>query len=322
MKFLESIRASDAEFTAGRFSELFEGPSADLTRYYSTLAILVLIASGCPEPRQRSLAGATGECLLAARFQADEVFEAELKSRSEVADTFEWCTKPGPFERQLQRQHNNPLFPATMRTISAQQVTEARLSDLRRISDFMNAYRTVEKEVLSPRANMVVKDASDLEKRMIDLIPSCMVLGEFCSKELDFLTKVSDSLDQELARTTADSGLRDAYTRYMALTRIQGYLLSISVAVPAGDGTEDYALRSILSEEFDLISSYTNLCNTTLGTDAVASAQRLVDQAIRDGMDPTLGRRKLEAFRSGWRAFKSRYESGIWADFKRLVRRT
>ena len=36
MRFPESIRAADAEFKAGRFSDLFEGPSADLTRYYST----------------------------------------------------------------------------------------------------------------------------------------------------------------------------------------------------------------------------------------------------------------------------------------------
>jgi hypothetical protein len=185
----------------------------------------------------------------------------------------------------------------------------------------MEGYRTAEREVLSPRARMVVKEASDLEKRMLDLIPSCMVLGDYFSKELKFLTDVSDSIDEELTRTTGETGLRDTYKRYLALTRIQGYLLSISAALPPGSETEDYVLRSILSEDFDLISIYANLCNTTLGSDPVSSARQMIKGAIRDGMDPAFGRRKLEAFRSGWESFRSRYQSGIWAGVERLIRR-
>jgi hypothetical protein len=270
------------------------------------------------------LAGAVGERLLAARFQADDIFEPELKSVSEVGATFQWCSEPGPFERQVQRQYNNPLFPAIVRAVSAQQVIEARLSDLKGISDFMSACHAIEREVLSPAAKMVVKDASNLEKRMIDLIPSCMTLGDYFSKELKFLTDVSDSIDQELTRTTKETGLRDTYKRYMALTRIQGYLLTISVALPTGAGTEDFSLRSILSEELDSISSYAQLCKSTgvLGVDPPAAVQRVISEAIREGMDPALGRRKVDAFRSGWGASDSKPESGIWASVKRFVQRS
>lgn len=328
IRFLESIRAADAEFKAGRFSEAFEGPSADLTRYYSTLAILVLIASGCPELRQRSLTGVVGECLLAARFKADDVFDSELKCVSEVAGTFEWCLDPGPFERQLRRQHNNPLFPVTVRTVSTQQVTEARLSDLKLISDFMSAYRTIEREVLSPRAKTGVKEASDLEKRMIDLIPSCVLLGRYLSKELAFLSDVSDSLDKEVSRVTGETGLRDVYERCMALSRIQGRLLAISIGVPSSGGMEDFQLRSILSESHDLISSNAQALGATsaLG-DELLDAERIIKEAIREGLCSSLARQKLDAFRSGFSegrrlVGKNGLRVGIWARVVRFVRRS
>lgn len=323
-KFLEAIRGADAEFAAGHFSDIFEGASQDLTRYYATLAIMLLIASGCPEERQRALAGSIGERLLAARFRADDVFEAELTSAKEVSVTFQWSTEPGPFERQLQLQQNNPLFPATVRVVSTQQVKDARLADLKRMSDFMSTYRPIVKDGLSPPANMVVKEASDLEKRMIDLIPSCMVLGNYFSKELKFLADVSDSIDQELTRTTKETSLRDTYKRYMALTRIQGHLLTISVALPSGDGTEDYSVRSILSEDLDTISSYANLCRATgvLGDEPLYLAQRVIGEAIQAGLDPDLAQRKLTAFRSGLGDVKSKHSPGIWASFKRFIQRT
>ena len=321
LRFLEAVRAGDAEFKAGLFSDLFEGPAQDLMRYYAALAILFLIASGCPERRQKALAASVGECLLAARLSAEDVFEQELKLAGDMSAAFQWSTEPGPFERQLQRQHNNLLFPATVRLVSAQQVTDARLADLKHMSDFMGTYRAIQREVLSPPAKMVVREASDLEKRMIDLIPSCMTLGDYFSKELKFLADVSDSIDQELARTTRETGLRDIYKRYMALARIQGYLRTISVALPSGDGTEDYSVRSILSEDSDLISSNAKLCESTgvLGDDPFDSAQRVVSEAVREGLDPTFGRQKLEAFRPGLAAGKSKPRPGLWTSLRRIV---
>ena len=324
VRYLDAVRAGDAEFKAGLFSDLFEGPARDLNRYYAALAILFLIAGGCPEQNQKALAGSVGECLLAARFQADDVFEREVKSAGEISTAFRWSLEPGPFERQLQRQHNNPLFPRAVRMISAQQVTDARLADLKRMSDFISTYRTIEREVLPARTKMVVKEASDMEKRMIDLIPSCMTLGDYFSKEEKFLIDVSDSIDQELTRATKEPSLRDTYKRYMALTRIQGYLLTIGVALPTGEGTEDYGLRSILSEEPELISSYAKLGKNTgvFGADPLDSAQEVINEAVREGMDSAVGKRKLDAFRSGWEAVESKSESGIWAGVKRFVRRS
>jgi hypothetical protein len=317
-RYFEAIRASDAEYNAGRFSDLFEDPAL---RYYAVLAILFLIVSGCPEERQRGLARSIAACLLGARMRAEEVFEAELKVLSEVGSEFEWSAEPGPFERQLQRQHNNPLFPATVRTISAGQLTDARVSDLRRMADFVSAYQAIVGEVLSPPAKMVVREANDLEKRIIDLIPSCMVLGDYFSKELKFLGNVSDSIDQELSRTTNEPGLRDTYKRYMALSHVQGHILAISVALPTGNGVEDFSLRSILCEDPELISSYAQLSGTVplFGDKPLDSVRRIISKAIREGLDPNLGRQKLEAFRSGLDVGKCESRPGLWASLKRAV---
>lgn len=324
LRLLETIRAAGAEFTAGRFSDLFEGPSRDLSRYYATVAILLLIAKGCPEQRQRVLAGSIAGCLLTARFQADKVFESELASASEVSSTFQWSTEPGPFERQLRRQQGNPLWPSAMRMVSDQQVTDARLADLRRVSDFLSTYRAIERDALSPRANMAVKDASDLEKKIIDLIPSCVILGEYFAKEEKFLADVSASIDQELTRITKESGLRDTYKRYMALARCEGYILTIGVALPSGQETEDYGLRTILSEECEVIRIYAKACKNAgvLGANPLDSAQQVMAEAIREGMDPVLGKRKIDAFRLRLEASEPKSESGIWAGIKRFVRRS
>ncbi|MGH9398714.1 MAG: hypothetical protein ACRD18_17935 [Terriglobia bacterium] len=328
--FLEAARAADERHTGGCLTEAFPGPSQELTRYYANLAAAFLIAAGCP--LQPGLTASMGAWLFAARWRADEVFEPEVRAFGGLSEGFQWSTEPGPFERQLQRQQNNPLFPATARTISKDQIHEARLGDLKRMADFMGAYRPIVREVLSlktkTKTKMIVEEASDLEKSMIDLVPSCMVLGDYFSRELNFLESVSDSIDQELAQTTKESGLRDVYKRVMALAHVQGNLLAISVALPIGDGTEDFPLRSILSEELELISSNEQLCGATgaLGDAPVDSANWIISDAIREGLDPDLGRRRLDAFRSGFGEGrrligKGEPRAGFWAGLKRVVGR-
>jgi hypothetical protein len=252
LQFFEVISKTDAEYTAGRFAHLFDDP---LLRYYLALAISFLIAGDCPEERQRGLLGTVADRLLNARKRAEDVFEPELASAGEVASTFQWTKEPGPFERQLQRQQNNPLFPARARAVSAQQVTDARLADLKLMSDFMSIYRPIVRKILSG-CGKTVREATDFEKEIIDLIPSCMSLGDYFSSELESLTKFSEIIQQEVIATTKEAGLQNTYERYMALTRIQGYLRILGTALPSADGTEDYSVRSILSEGLGAISDF------------------------------------------------------------------
>ena len=224
IRFFEAIMTAEEKYADPRYAEFFDDPAV---RYYAVLAIVFLIVSGCPEERQRPLVAPVMEHVVLAHAKAESVFKREFGSLRRVGDSlpswrapntendkevgsiagvsesFLWSAQPGPHERQLRRQQNNPLFPAAARAISAGQVNDARIADLERMSGFMRAYRPVVTEALS-RKPRVVKQASDLEKAMIDLIPSCVVVGDYFSNELKFLESISDAIDQELARTTEE----------------------------------------------------------------------------------------------------------------------
>ena len=311
---------TDADYTAGRFSEVFDDP---LLRYYLALAILFLIISGCPEERQKLLLGSAADCLLNARRYAEGVFEPELASAGEMSSTFQWSTEPGPYERQLQRQQNNPLFPARARVVSAQQVTDARLADLKLMSDFMGAYLPVVRKMLSD-CGKTVGEATDFQRTIMELIPSCMSLGDYFSNELKSLTKFSDIIQEQVIATTKETGLQNTYDRCMALLQAEGYVRILGTALPSEEGTGDYSMRSVLSEGLGRISNYADLCgrNGVLGDEPLDLAKRVISEAIQAGLDPDLGQRKLAAFRSGMGDAKPKPRSGVWAGLNRFIGRT
>lgn len=345
-RFLGAVRTAGERYTDRRYADLHEDPAA---RYYFVLSVVFLIVSGCPEERQRPLIPSVMKLLVTARARAETVFGRELGdfrgvsdslapwrapvaenieasgSTSGISESFQWSTRPGPFERQLRRQQDNPLFPAAVRRVDADQVIESRTSDLRLMSDFMSTYRPMKREVLSTDVKMVVKEASDLEKRMIDLIPPCVVLGGDFSSELKFLEDVSDSIDLQLARTTGETGLRDVYARVTALSRIQGRLLSFAKGLPTGKVAEDFPLRSLLSGSPDMISSDAQLLGATGRPDQeLLDAKRILDEAVREGLDRDAARQKHEAFRNGFRQGQKLIREndakpGLWASVKRTA---
>lgn len=48
--------------------------------------------------------------------------------------------RPGCFERHLQRRYNNPLFPLKRRSISKEELTDARKKDTQNFKDFLKQY--------------------------------------------------------------------------------------------------------------------------------------------------------------------------------------
>src|SRR5258706_348533 len=138
----------------------------------------------------------------------------QLKTRAKVSDKFEWSESPGPFERQLQRQQNNLLFPPLARLVSAQQVTDARLADLRRELDFMGRYRPFVLRGLSLSGKETIKEATEFLKEAIDLLESRCVLGSYFEPETNVLQSASEAMEQEIIEETKDTSLQDSFKRY------------------------------------------------------------------------------------------------------------
>ena len=299
-----------------------DDPQAD---FHVTLAISVMYISDWPEERKKYLMMPLAECLDRGRLWAETVFGPQLKTTAKITDMFEWSESPGPFERQLQRQQNNLMFPPMVRLVSAQQVTDARLADLGRELDFMCRYRPLVRRGLSLSSGKVtIKEATDFLKEAIDLLELRSVLGSYFEPETKFLQSVSEAMEREIIEETKDASLQDSFSRYRALSDIGGLLQRVSVALPAGCDVNDYTIRSVLSEDFDTIRNYaaTYRVIETVADDALQRAQAIVAGAVREGMSPDAGNRKLEAFRSGLESPKSKPPSGILAGLKRFVQRS
>lgn len=292
-------------------------------KFHIDLAVSVMYPPSWPEERKAELLMPVAERLNTGRLWAEEVLGSELKTPVQVADTFQWSESPGPFERQLQRQQDNPIFSAAMRTVSGSQVVEARIADLKDAANFLTSYRPILRELQSLPSKWTVKEASDLLKKTIDLIPQCMAAGQCFSAEMKVLSNASDAMQKTIVETTKEASLQNRYEHYMALTRVEGYMRAISLALPSDDGNSDQVLRSILSEDCETIPNYAHLLSYTsiLGDKPIELAQGIISESVSRGLEAGAGQTKLAAFRSGLEANKTKPPSGIWNDVKRFLGR-
>jgi hypothetical protein len=298
-----------------------DDPQAD---FHVALAVSVMYVSDWPEERKKELLMPVAECLDRGRVCAEGVFEPELRSTSKVADVFEWSESPGPFERQLQRQQNNLLFPPMARAVSAHQVMDARLADLKRALDFVRCYRPFVSGGLSLSGKVTMKEAQDFWRKAVDLQELCSVLGSYFESESKVLQIASAAMEREIIEVTKDASLQDSFARYRALSDVGGFLQRISVALPPSCDVNDYTIRSVLSEDFDTIRNYaaTYRVIETVADDALQRAQAIIAAAVREGMSPDAGKRKLETFRSGLEQPKPKPRSRLWTGLRRFVQRS
>jgi|SRR5271157_317860 len=281
-------------------------------KFHLDLAVSVMYPPGWPEERKAELLMPLAERLDTGRVWAEEIFGPELRASSHVADTFQWAESPGPFERQLQRQQNNPLFPAAVRSISAHQVTDARVADLKQVFGFMQDYKPFVRRGLSLSGKWTVKEASDFLKEAIDLSERCSVLGDYLAPEMKLLKSAAEATQREILETTKDAALQDLYREYGAQADVGALLRKLSTAFPPGCDMDDYTVRAVLSEDLQTIVNYAAICSFIgLAGNVRGRAETIVADAVRDGMPSDVANAKLAAFLSGLNQAQSKKPSGI-----------
>ena len=290
-------------------------------KFHINLAVSVMYPPRWPEKRKAELLMPLAERLDTGRLWAEELFGAELETPVQVAGTFQWSESPGPFERQLQRQQNNPLFPATVRAVSAHQVTDAWIADLTQISDFMRCYKPFVQRGLALSGKWTTKEASDFLKEAIDLSERCSVLGDYLAPEAKVLKTASEATQREIVESTNDAALQDLWKEYGAQTDVGALLQKVSTGFPPGCDADDYTVRAVLSEDLQTIVNYAAIYSFSgLGGNVRDRAERIVVEAMRDGMPSDVANAKLAAFLSGLGEGRYKKPSGIWSNLKRIVR--
>jgi hypothetical protein len=300
------------------------GQSDDiLVKIYSTLAVFTLIECGCPEERQESLHASVGARLGAAHIAAKRVLAPEVEAMNGVSKDFQWSAQPGPFERQLQRQQGNPLFPAPARSISAYQVSAARLEDLNQAADLLKSYKPLAQQVMSLTRQWTLREASDFWKKVIDLIGPGKTLGGYFSKEVQELERIADAVESVFVKRMDElnePGFQEKCRTYRDLSSLAQLLRRVTTGLARTAGNED-VLRTVLSEDYKTISEYGYYTRAVGREDHLELAQRLIQAAVHDGMNGDVALLKLNAFRAGFDSAKPKGNSRIWQTLKKLLRR-
>jgi len=110
-----------------------------------------------------------------------------------------WSARPGCFERQLQRQFRNPLFPTGLQVVTQLQADEARSRDAREAMTFRADLRDLGSSVAAAWASPSA--LLDLRRRVDHLRIRVIELGGDLAKEDFALVSARDELELGLLRT-------------------------------------------------------------------------------------------------------------------------
>lgn len=104
--------------------------------------------------------------------------------------TLKFSESPGAFERQLQRQHDNSLFPATARAVTQDQIDAARRRDQEEQRDFQAALRATLREALDMPPQVESDVLLKLKERLDQLYDQCAGLPGDHDREKQSLTRM------------------------------------------------------------------------------------------------------------------------------------
>ncbi len=171
-------------------------------------------------------------------------------------------------------------------------------------------------------APCTTKEALDFLKEGIDLAEKRSVLGDYFLSEQKVLKAGSDAMQRELVEMTNEPSLQESLSEYQALSDVGALLQKVTTGFPPGCDAEDYTVRAVLSEDLQTIVNYAGICSfiEPLAKDARSRAERILAEAIQDGMPSDAANAKLAALLSGLNQGQSKKPSGIWSRLKRIVR--
>lgn len=280
------------------------GEKVDLTFHWYLALVLLTQAQDSPFYGKDKLGDAdlnVALCLAHAAEQAQVIWEPMLAHigpfNPASFPSWKWSTKPGAFERHLQRRHNNPLFPNDRQQVSAADVYYARVKDAQALVEVRRGLSSVFDELRK----------GDLP---IDWHPYLNGMREQLDELYEQLQRAGGDSELEQAwrqlreviiktwRTA--SGNTDALDRAEALVR-QNWEISTQwtyqVSSPAQSIPPEEVTCSLLSESLeDIVKSVERLGHSNEVWSGVRSeALRCVMQALAAGNEVPQHRQKLAA---------------------------
>jgi hypothetical protein len=206
---------------------------------------------------------------------------------------------PGAFERQLQRQHRNPLFPAPAQLVTQDHILAAHRRDQEEQRDFQAALRATLREALDMPPQVESDVLLKLKERLDQLYDQCAGLPGDHDREKQSLTRMigvimkavwSGAGDDPRARSELEQE-EHARTLHHELLREP---LVATLLRPDSPIAEDALVPTLLSETEDAVRTVLQLFDATQLQALCQQARELLARLDSVGQELPEARRRLD----------------------------
>ncbi len=213
--------------------------------------------------------------------------------------TLKFSVAPGAFERQLQRQHDNPLFPATARVVTQEQIHAMQRRDSQEQRDFQAALRVTLREALEMPPQVESDVLLKLKERLDQLYDQCAGLPGDHDREKQSLTRMIGVIMKAVWVGAGDdlhahSELeQEEHARTLHHELLQQPLVA-TLLRPDSPIAADALVPTLLSEGEDAVRTVLMLFDATQLQLLCQQARELLDQLGSGGQILPAARRRLE----------------------------
>lgn len=206
---------------------------------------------------------------------------------------------PGAFERQLQRQYCNPLFPAAVRDVSQDELQAARRRDQEEQRDFQAALRATLREALDMPPQVESDVLLKLKERLDQLYDQCAGLPGDHDREKQSLTRMIGVIMKAVWAGAGDDPRahseleQEEHARTLHHELLQQSLVA-TLLRPDSPIAEDALIPTLLSETEDTVRTVLQLFDATQLQTLCRQARDLLKQLASTGQELPDARRRLE----------------------------
>ncbi len=206
---------------------------------------------------------------------------------------------PGAFERQLQRQYCNPLFPAAVRDVSQDELQAARRRDQEEQRDFQAALRATLREALDMPPQVESDVLLKLKERLDQLYDQCAGLPGDHDREKQSLTRMIGVIMKAVWAGAGDDPRahseleQEEHARTLHHELLQQPLVA-TLLRPDSPIAEDALVPTLLSETEDAVRTVLQLFDATQLQTLCQQARDLLEQLASTGQELPDARRRLE----------------------------
>ena len=213
--------------------------------------------------------------------------------------TLKFSAAPGAFERQLQRQHNNPLFPSSARIVTQDQIQSARRRDQEEQRDFQAALRATLREALDMPPQVESDVLLKLKERLDQLYDQCAGLPGDHDREKQSLTRMIGVIMKAVWPGAGDDPRAHSELEQEERARTLHHVflqqpLVATLLRPDSPIAEDALIPTLLSETEDAVRTVLQLFDAAQLQALCQQARALLEQLRCAGQNLPDARRRME----------------------------